>query len=78
MKKFVNELSTSQSILYEYLNRVASHDDGINFIESLTELNDSFECVPEKVYNSYTSLSSIEIVEVIHFFTKYLLRKNND
>lgn len=74
MKKFAKELSVSQSIVYEYLKKVTTND-AENFIDNLMELNDSFECIPERVYNSYKSLNAIELVEVIHFFSKYLLRR---
>lgn len=40
------------------------------------EVEEAFEVVPENIHDTYISLSSIERIEVIHFFTKYLLRKN--
>lgn len=78
MKKFANELDTFQLMIYEYFKSKSGHDDGDNFMGTLMEMEEGFECVPDNIYNVYQNLSPIERIEVIHFFTKYLMRKNND
>lgn len=78
MKKFAKELHVFQLMIYEYLKSNAGHDDGENFMNTLMEIEEGFESVPENIYNTYQNLKPIERIEVIHFFTKYLMRKNKD
>lgn len=75
MKKYVNELNECQLIIYEYLKKNVTNN-GTNLIDTLMELNDSYETTPDNVYRAYQSINDIEVVEVIHFFTRYLMRKN--
>ncbi|MBG9730808.1 hypothetical protein ABD87_15055 [Lysinibacillus sphaericus] len=77
MKKYLNELDSSQLTIYEYFKRVTTQD-GDNFKNVLMEVEEGFENVTDNVYNAYQSLNSVERIEVIHFFTKYLLKKNNN
>lgn len=77
MKKFLNELDSSQLTIYEYFKRVTVKD-GDNFKDVLNELDEAFEHVPDNIYNTYNGLNPLERIEVIHFFTKYLMKKNKD
>lgn len=77
LKKFANELSTFQLMIYEYFKKETDLD-GYTFKDILDEIEDGFESVPEKIYNTYQQLNPIERVEVIHFFTKYLMRNYKD
>lgn len=75
MKKFAKELHVFQLMIYEFLKENVN-EDGSNLIETLEEIKEGFESVPEKIYETYSSLNHIEIIEVIHFFTKHIMRKN--
>jgi hypothetical protein len=75
MKKFVNELHAFQLMIYEYLKQKVS-EDGSNLIDTLVEIEEAYESVPERYHETYSNLNHIERIEVIHFFTKYIMRKN--
>lgn len=75
MKKFVNELDAFQLMIYEYLNKAVQNKD--NLVTALMEIEEGFEIVPEKIFKTYSSMKSIERVELIHFFTKYIMRKKD-
>ena len=75
MKKFANELNVFQLRVYEYLKQEGT-DDGSNLIDNLGEIKEGCEYVPDSVYESYARLSEIERIEIIHFFTKHIMRKN--
>ncbi|WP_064199051.1 hypothetical protein [Brevibacillus brevis] len=75
MKKFVNELSPEQSKVYTFITKNVT-DDGGNIIEILLEVSEWYESIPEKISDCYGSLSEIEKIEVIHFVTRYILKKN--
>lgn len=77
MKKFANELDSFQLMIYEYFKKETVHD-GDNFMGNLMEIEEGFESVPENIYNTYQQLKPIERIEVIHFFTKYLMRNYKD
>ena len=77
MKQFLNELNLSQLAIYKHLKEVTT-DDGSNFKENLVEMEEDYESVSERISSIYNSLSDIEKIEVIHFFTKYLMKKNSD
>lgn len=76
MKRYLKELNSSQLTIYEYFKRTST-ECGDNFKNILMEIEEGFESVPDKVYNIYQHLNSIERIEIIYFFTKYLLRKSN-
>lgn len=65
-------------MIYEYFKKKAGHDDGDNFMGTLMEVEEGFESVPENIYNTYQQLKPIERIEVMHFFTKYLMKNNKD
>lgn len=75
MKKFTNELHAFQLIIYEYL-KLNVNKDGSNLIDTLEEIKEGFESVPERIHETYSNLNDIERIEVIHFFTKYIMRLN--
>ena len=73
LNKLVKEMHIFQRIIYEYLKKEVN-DDGINFMDILIEIEEGFEYIPDDIYNAFSSLSSIERIEVIHFFTKYIIK----
>jgi hypothetical protein len=75
MKKHLYELNSLQVSIYEYLKSVVTQDGG-NFKDLLTEMEEGFDIIPDRIYNIYQSLNPIERIETIHFFTRYLMKKN--
>ncbi|QDX94690.1 hypothetical protein EEL30_21865 [Brevibacillus laterosporus] len=75
MKKFVNELAPKQKKIYDYITSNVT-DDGSDLIGLLEEVSEYYEAVPEHICEYYTELKEIEKIEVIHFVTRYILRKN--
>lgn len=76
MKKFANELDNFQLTVYEYLKKEVN-EDGSNMITILNEIEDGFLCVPDNICETYSTLNQIQRIEVMHFFTKYIMRKNS-
>ena len=62
-------------MIYEHLKKAVQNED--NLVTALMEIEEGFEIVPEKIYSAYSSIKPIEKVELIHFFTKYIMRKND-
>ncbi|SPU37938.1 Uncharacterised protein [Lysinibacillus capsici] len=77
MKKFVNELNVFQLILYKYLKTNVNWD-GSNLISILLEIEEGHECIPDKTYEAFMNITAIERVEVIHLFSKYILKTKGD
>lgn len=75
MKNFLNELSSHQLSIYEYLKSELT-DDGENLISIFNEIEEGYDSVPERVHISFMNMRPVERVEVIHFATRYIMRKN--
>ena len=73
MSELVKEMHTFQRMIYEYLKKEVN-DDGINLMDILIEIEEGFEYIPDDIYNAFLNLNSIERIEVIHFFTKYIIK----
>ena len=43
-------------------------------MDILIEIEEGFEYIPDDIYNAFLNLNSIERIEVIHFFTKYIIK----
>ncbi len=75
VKKFTSELSEEQGIVYHHLQKNVN-DDGSNLVSLWVEISEFYEEVPSYICETYEKLSSIEQIEVIHFITKKIIRKN--
>lgn len=75
MRKFTTELSEKQGVAYQYLFKNVTND-GSNLKDLYVEISEFYESVPEHIADTFNDLSSVEQIEVIHFITKRIIRRN--
>ncbi|WP_214771418.1 hypothetical protein [Exiguobacterium sp. s133] len=75
MVKKLKELNESEKTVYNYILK-SVNDDGSNLVTVLTEIEEFYSAIDEKVLDAFEVVSEIEMVNIINLVSSKILKKH--